>query len=232
MLLSNFGFYTSFKPQAQPAPPPKMSVPFDYKSQSAYDFFLEMGPLANASEKYFKNEQWMWNDQLKHATYDEYWKARDLSRHMKKIQCAVMTVGGWFDAEDLSGPFKTYRAIEENNPGIPNMLVIGPWVHGGWSRQDGDRLGHVSFAAKTGEYFRDHIQFPFFEQYLKGKVDAKLPEAFVFETGTNVWRQYEAWPPRGTQARTLYFGPNGKLSFDEPTDERSPISAKYDEYVR
>jgi len=136
-------------------------------------------------------------------------------------------VGGWFDAEDLSGPFKTYRAIEEYNPGTMNMLVVGPWVHGGWGRQDGDRLGHVSFAAKTGEYFRDNIQFPFFEQYLKGKTDAKLPEAFVFETGTNVWRKYDAWPPKGTQAKTLYFGAGGKLSFDAPSEDRQ----SFDEYV-
>lgn len=230
MLAANFGFYSFFKPQAEPAPPQKVSVPFDYKTQSAYDFFLEMGPLANASEKYFKNQHVLWNDQVKHATYDEYWKARDLSRHMKNIKCAVMTVGGWFDAEDLAGPFRTYRAIEENNPDTPNILVVGPWVHGGWSRQDGDRLGHVTFAAKTGEYFREHIQFPFFEQYLKGKGDAKLPEAYVFETGTNVWRQYQEWPPRSTQSKMLYFGPNGKLGFHEPVDA-SNDRASYDEYV-
>ena len=229
MLGANFGFYANFKPQSEPAPPPAFRAPFEYKTQSAYDFFLEMGPLANASEKYFKNENWLWNDQLKHATYDEYWKSRDLSRHMKNIKCAVMTVGGWFDAEDLSGPFKTYRAIEENNPGTVNILVVGPWVHGGWARQDGDRLGHVSFAAKTGEYFRDQIQFPFFEQYLKGKPDAKLPEAYVFETGTNVWRKYEAWPPKGAQVKTLYFGANGKLSFD--ASSQVALDAGFDEYV-
>src|SRR5947209_9762313 len=227
MLGANFGFYTFFKPQSETAPPPKAVVPFDHKTQSAYDFFLDMGSLANASERYFKSESLLWNDQVKHTTYDEYWKARDLSRHMKNIKCAVMTVGGWFDAEDLSGPFKTYRAIEEYNPGITNMLVIGPWVHGGWARQDGDRLGHVTFAAKTSEYFRDQIQFPFFEQYLKGKTDAKFPEAYVFETGTNVWRKYDAWPPKGTQAKTLYFGANGKLSFDSPAEERPA----YDEYI-
>ncbi|MDQ2947697.1 MAG: CocE/NonD family hydrolase [Acidobacteriota bacterium] len=228
MLGANFGFYSNFKPQSEPAPPPNVRVPFDYKTQSAYDFFLEMGPLSNASEKYFRNENWLWNDQVKHATYDEYWKTRDLSRNMKNIKCAVMTVGGWFDAEDLSGPFKTYRAIEENNPGTVNILVVGPWVHGGWSRQDGDRLGHVSFAAKTGEYFRDQIQLPFFEQYLKGNADAKLPEAYVFETGTNVWRKYEAWPPKATAVKTLYFGTGGKLSFDAPKDGGP---ADYDEYI-
>ena len=229
MLGANFGFYSSFKPQSEPAPPPAVRVPFEYNTQSAYDFFLDMGPLANASEKYFKNQNSLWNDQVKHATYDEYWKTRDLSRHMKNIKCAVMTVGGWFDAEDLSGPFKTYRAIEENNPGTVNILVIGPWVHGGWARQDGDRLGHVSFAAKTSEYFRDKIQFPFFEQYLKGKADAKLPEAYVFETGTNVWRKYQAWPPKSTRLKTLYFGANGKLSFDAPP--QVAVDADFDEYV-
>ncbi len=227
MLAANFGFYSSFKPIAEPAPPPRVFVPFDYKSQSAYEFFLDMGPLVNASERYFKSDAWLWNDQIKHAVYDDYWKARDLSRHMKNIKCAVMTVGGWWDAEDLSGPFKTYRAIEEHNPGIANTLVIGPWVHGGWARSDGDRLGHVQFAAKTGEFFRDKIQLPFFEQYLKGKGDAKLPEAYVFETGTNTWRQYDAWPPKQSRSRMLYFGANGKLSLDQPTEQ----TAVYDEYV-
>ncbi len=148
------------------------------------------GRLSNAEERYFKGGNFLWKDQVKHDTYDDYWKARNLAPHMHNVTCAVMTVGGWFDAEDLAGPFKTYRSIEEKNPGIENTLVIGPWVHGGWARGDGDRLGSVEFAAKTGEFFRDQIQFPFFERELKGKGKEKLPEAYVFETGTNVWRRY------------------------------------------
>ena len=103
-----------------------------------------------------------------HTTYDEYWKKRDLSRHMKNIHAAVMTVGGWFDAEDLSGPFKTFHAIDEFNPGAVNTLVVGPWTHGGWSRTDGDHLGDVTFNAKTSLFYRAKIEYPFFEFYLKG----------------------------------------------------------------
>ena len=181
MLAANFGFYSSFKPhgRARASAQNGRSVRLQ-NAERATISFCDMGPLANASERYFKSDAWLWNDQIKHAVYDEYWKARDFSRHMKNIKCAVMTVGGWWDAEDLSGPFKTYRAIEEYNPGIANTLVIGPWVHGGWARSDGDRLGHVQFAAKTSEFFRDKIQLPFFEQYLKGKGDAKLPGSIRF----------------------------------------------------
>jgi putative CocE/NonD family hydrolase len=136
-----------------------------------------------------------------------------------------MTVGGWFDAEDLSGPFNTYNSIEKNNPGIANTLVIGPWVHGGWARSEGDHLGDVEFDAKTSQFFRQQIQFPFFEFYLKGK-GASLPEAYVFETGTNVWRRYDVWPPKEAQAAHLYFHANGLLSFDRPTETEA-----VDEYV-
>ncbi len=226
MLAANFGFYVFFKPFDEPSLPIK-TVPFDFKTPDAYEFYQRMGPLANAEERYFKGGNFLWKDQVKHDTYDDYWKARNLAPHMHNITCAVMTVGGWWDAEDLYGPFKTYRSIEEKNPGIENTLVIGPWVHGGWARGDGDHLGSVEFAAKTGEFFRDHIQFPFFERELKDKGKDKLPEAYVFETGTNVWRQYDAWPPKKSEAKTLYFHAGGKLSFDAPAES----GKAFDEYV-
>ena len=101
-----------------------------------------------------------------------------------------------------------------NNPEIFNGIVVGPWVHGGWARYDGNHLGSVSFASNTGQFFRSQILFPFFEQYLKGGGDAKLPAAYVFETGTNIWRQYPSWPPKNTESKTLYFRENGGLSFE------------------
>ena len=227
MLSANFGFYTFFKQQTEPTPPPKHFVPFDFKTPDGYDFFLKMGPLANAGELYLNSAEYMWADQVKHNTYDEYWRVRNISAHMKNVKCAVLTVGGLFDAEDIAGPYKIYRAVAENNPIAPNTLVIGPWVHGGWAGGDGDKLGNVTFAAKTSEFFRDHIQFPFFEQYLKDKEDAKLPSALMFETGTNVWRRYESWPPKAAQPKTLYFHAHGKLSFDPPTSNNDAP----DEYV-
>ena len=225
MLAANFGFYTSFKAIAEPAPPPKVRVPFDFGTPDGYQFFLQAGSLRELNQRYLKNGNWLFTDQMSHDTYDDYWKARDLSRHMKNIRCAVMTVGGWFDAEDLSGPFKTFHAIQQNNPGTPNSLVVGPWVHGGWARSPGDHLGDVQFAAKTSEYFRAAIQFPFFEYYLKGK-GTGLPKAWVFETGTNVWRKYDGWPPAQGRAKTLYLHAQGKLSFEPPAENEG-----LDEYV-
>ena len=225
MLDANFGFYVSFKPFPEPALPAKNEWESGLDSPDDYDFYLKAGPLADMERTYLHGGNPLYLDQMNHDTYDEYWQVRDLSRHMKNIKCAVLTVGGWFDAEDLSGPFKTYNAIEKNNPGIANTLVVGPWVHGGWARNDGDHLGDVNFDAKTAQFFRTNIQFPFFEYYLKGK-GAAMPEAYVFETGTNVWRKYASWPPPGVQAKTLYFHAGGKLSFDPPTDKEG-----YDEYV-
>ncbi|MGA3263015.1 MAG: CocE/NonD family hydrolase [Terracidiphilus sp.] len=222
MLAANFGFYTFFYPQKQPqTPKPKV----DFGAHDGYKFYLQAGNIANLDKLYLKGSNWLFNDQASHWTYDSYWQSRDLSRHMKNVRCAVLVVGGWFDAEDPSGPFRTFNAINKFNPQTPTTLVEGPWVHGGWSHTDGSHLGDIQFNAKTSEYFRANIQFPFFEHYLKGK-GAAQPKAVVFETGTNVWRNFDAWPPPAAAPKTLYFHEDGKLSFDPPTETRG-----VDEYV-
>jgi putative CocE/NonD family hydrolase len=225
MLAANFGFYTGFKPIPAPATPPKASIPFDFGTPDGYEFYLKAGSLRELNKRYLNEANALFNDQISHNTYDDYWKTRDLSRHLENIKCAVMTVGGWFDAEDLSGPFKTFQAIEKNNPGLPNTLIEGPWTHGGWLTTDGDRLGDVQFAAKTSEFFRTKIQFPFFEYYLRGK-GSPLPKSYVFETGTNVWRTYDSWPPKETHARMIYLQASGGLSFEPPSENEGS-----DEYV-
>jgi len=224
MLSANYGFYVDFLPQKNPMLPTP-SMPYNFGTPDSYKFYLQAGPTENLDKK-FDGTNFLFHDQLVHTTYDDYWKRRDLSRHMKNIHTAVMTVGGWFDAEDLSGPIKTFHAIDEFNPGAVNTLVVGPWTHGGWSIWDGDKLGDVNFGSKTGVFFRSQIQFPFFEYYLKGRNGAPLPKAYVFETGSNVWKRYDAWPPKSAAKKTLYFRAGGKLSFDSPTEK-----AGVDEYV-
>jgi putative CocE/NonD family hydrolase len=225
MLSANFGFYAPFfHPQNGPQTP-KPTVPFDFGTPDSYKFYLEAGNIANLDKLYLKGSSWLFNDQVRHDTYDSYWKARDLSQHMKNVHCAVLVVGGWYDAEDLSGPYRTFNAINKFNPDTPTTLVEGPWVHGGWSRGDGSHLGDVQFNAKTAEYFRTRIQFPFFEHYLKGK-GAAQPKAVVFETGTNVWHNMDVWPPKAATPKTLYFHAGGKLSFEPPTEAKS-----VDEYL-
>ena len=227
MLAANFGFYQYFKPQHVPTTEPSGFTEYNYGTKDGYQFYLHAGSLANGNAVYFNNQNPLYTDQMAHDTYDDYWKVRNLAPHMRNIHCAVLTVGGWFDAEDLSGPFKTYHSIKEKNPGIFNALVVGPWVHGGWARYEGRSLGSANFASNTAQFFRSQILFPFFEQYLKGSGNAELPEAYVFETGTNVWRKYDAWPPKNLQQQTLYFHANGGLSFDAPESTESA----YDEYV-
>ncbi len=224
MLAANFGFYVFFRPQSQPQTP-RPTTAFDFGMKDGYRFYLNAGNIANLDKLYLKGSNWLFNDQMKHDTYDAYWQARDLSRHMKNVKCAVLVVGGWYDAEDLSGPYRTFYAINKLNPDTPATLVEGPWVHGGWARGEGNHLGDAQFQSKTAEYFRANIQFPFFEHYLNGK-GAAQPKAVVFETGTNVWRRLDSWPPKQATARTLYFHAGGKLAFDPPEEARG-----WDEYV-
>ena len=233
-LAANFSFYTVFKPRKGGPSRPERFFRFNVGEPDAYDFYLRMGPLANSNEKYLKNENAYWNYNLDHPTYDEFWQSRALVPHMKNIKPAVLFVGGWFDAEDLAGPLKLFQALEKNGPSAPNTLVMGPWSHGGWSEMDGDTLGNLSFGSKTGEFFRQNIELPFFVLNLKGKGDGlktskegTIPKAWLFETGTNEWRRFDAWPPKEARERALYLGAQGKLSF-EPEPERDP---GFDEYV-
>jgi putative CocE/NonD family hydrolase len=227
MLSANFGFYAFFSPQKTPlsATDAANAPHFSTGTPDDYEFYLKAGSTENLT-KDLKPENWLFNDQLHHTTFDDYWKARNLAPHMKNVKCAVMVVGGWYDAEDLSGPWRTWEAIGKLNPETVDTIVEGPWVHGGWARGDGDHLGDAQFNAKTAEFFRKDIQFPFFEYYLKGKGEA-MPKAYMFETGTNVWHKYDAWPPHGAESKTLYFHANGKLSFEPPATGE----AAFDEYV-
>jgi hypothetical protein len=220
-----FNFISNF---GRPRPKPTaIGLPrFDHKTPDGYKFFLEMGPLANANRKYLKNEIAIWNEWMKHGNYDEYWQAQNVPQHLTRVTPAIMTVGGWFDAEDLYGALNVYKAIEKNNPKTYNTIVMGPWCHGCWARTEGDALGDVRFNSKTAPFYRENIEFPFFLYFLKDKTDPKLPEAYVFETGSNEWKTYDQWPPKNTKVENLYFHPEGKLSFDQPS-----LAASFDQYI-
>jgi putative CocE/NonD family hydrolase len=222
-----FWFYTGFGiPRPQPLNHWQKDV-FTTDNPDGYDFFLKMGSFSNTTEKLFEHKIPFWDTMMAHPDYDYFWQARNSLPHFNNIKPAVMVVGGWFDEEDLYGALNTYKSIESKNSDNQNTLVMGPWFHGGWAGSSGDRLGDISFGSKTSKYYQKNIELPFFNYYLKGKGKLKRPEAYVFETGANEWKQFNEWPPKNTQQRELYFNNNGSLTFN-PSAENNK---QYDEYV-
>ncbi|MBI3286078.1 MAG: CocE/NonD family hydrolase [Burkholderiales bacterium] len=221
-----FGFFSNF---GKPRPLPSASAEwkdYDFGTPDGYQFFLDLGPLSNVNGKHFKDGIPFWNEIVAHPDYDSFWQSRNILPHLKNIKAAVLTVGGWYDTEDLYGPLHIYQAIEKQNPGIQNSLVIGPWTHGGWYRSDGEKVGDAQFGYKTVQTYQP-VEFAFFRHYLKGGDQARLAEAWMFETGANRWRGFEQWPPQASKEQTLYFHADGKLGFTPPTGDEAP----YDEYL-
>jgi putative CocE/NonD family hydrolase len=221
-----FNFLAIFG-QPRPEPTTRWGERFEHGSPDGYQWFLDLGPLRHAEERYFQGRIAFWTEMTRHPNYDEFWQSRDILPHLKRVAPAVMTVGGWFDAEDLYGALNIYRSVEEKNPEVFNILVMGPWPHGGWARSDGESLGDIRFGSPTSVYYRENIELPFFEYFLKGKGRLDLPEAYVFETGTNRWRTFDDWPPAGLRERDLFLGPAGGLSFDPPAQ----TAMQWDEYL-
>lgn len=224
-LSQNFGFLYRL---AQPVEDPlrESAKDFNFGTPDGYEFFLRMGPLANSETVLLKGRSPAWSEFLAHSTYDAFWQARNIRPHLRHVHCAVLNVGGWFDAEDLFGTLETYRWTERQNPGITNVLVLGPWSHGGWGGGTGDKLGPISFHANTAEFYREKIELPFFRHCLKGDTNGSFPEAQVFETGTHQWRKFDAWPPKEAKERKIFLHAGGALTFDAPND-----AAGFDEYV-
>jgi putative CocE/NonD family hydrolase len=226
MLAHRFNFYQNFRQREGGPEPPKTNVPFNMGTPDGYEFFLRMGSLANAEEKYFKHQHPFWTLNVENTSYNEVWSSRAIWKHLKGIKPGVMTVGGWYDAEDVQGPLRTYEFMERNSPPSVNMIVEGPWTHGSWSRGDGDRVGNVNFGTKTGTFYREKVEFPFFLHLLKGKGDGKFPKAWIFETGRNLWHKFDSWPPKNRTPRSLHLAADGKLAWEPPSAKDS-----FDEYV-
>ncbi len=214
-----FNFFARF---GQPRPELTTEWPerFDHGTPDGFQFFLDIGPLARLDERFLKGQIKFWNELIKHPNRDAYWQDRDLLPHLRNTAPAVMTVGGLFDAEDLYGPLHIYRSIEDKNPDVFNILVMGPWQHGGWGRTLGDHLGNISFADETSRYYQKDVEQVFFDHYLKSEPEPStppkdLPEALIFNTGANTWRRFDVWPPSGAQPRALYLADAGGLQ-DRP----------------
>ncbi|MGI4022298.1 MAG: CocE/NonD family hydrolase [Janthinobacterium lividum] len=225
MLVANFGFYPGFTNRQDDKPTQRRGKQFDAGTEDGYNFFLRMGTMKNSNDLYYKDTIRLWNEMLDHPDYDQHWKDRNVLPHLTNIKTATLITGGWYDAEDLYGAINTYKTLVKNNPATPVYFAMGPWVHGGWARGNGDRLGDVSFGAPTAPFYRENIEFKFFSHYLKG-TELDLQPVSTFETGSNQWKNYKTWPPKEVQEKNLYFLPNRKLSFDAPK-----TNASFDSYI-
>jgi putative CocE/NonD family hydrolase len=206
-------------------------------------FYNEMGTLKEGVDKYYKNNFFM-QEMVSHPSYDEFWQSRNLLPHLKRIKHAVMTVGGWFDAEDLAGPLNIYKTIEKNNPKAKNTIVMGPFSHGGWSRDSGKHFHNdIYFGDSIATFYQKNIEYKFFNHYLKEKSKdaAALPEAYMFDTGKKEWHEFASWPPKESSKLNFYFNSNGKLASEKSangayteyySDANKPVpfSINYAEY--
>lgn len=215
---------------AKPVKEPFYAEPY-YDTPDGYAFFLRHGSLADMDAKHFKGKNLLWNDLLEHPTYDETWKARNLRPHLRNIKPALLTVGGWFDAENLFGVLEANRCFEADRAN--NVLIMGPWLHGGWNFSTGAAIGPVQFSSNTAEFYREKIELPFFNFHLKGQGDWKPPKVLSFETGTNRWCEFPSWPPKGTKPLAWYFHAEGRLapSSPSPVPKIGVEETTFDEYV-
>ena len=207
----------------------KENASFRFDAFDTYEWYLRLGPLSTVNEKYLLGKIPTWNDYVAHPNYDGFWQKQAMAPYLTRATVPALHVAGWWDQEDFFGPQKIYETLEPLDRDEVSFFVAGPWNHGGWMRTDGSSLGRIKFGANASKYFREKIQAPFFAHYLKDKGGWAVPEAVTFETGANVWQVYDEWPPRKlTSDRNLYFGEDGRLSFEVPGGEDG---LAFDSYV-
>ena len=225
MLAHRFSFYMGFRNrEGDPAPPPR-TLPFDFGTPDGYDFYLRPGVAGQRRREVLQAPAaHVEHEHRPHHLRPGVAVAGPIWKYLKAIKPAVMLVGGWYDTEDPQGLLRQFDFMEKNTPPA-DMLVMGPWNHGGFARGDGDRLGNINFGSKTGAYYRERIEFPFFLYYLKGRGDGKFPKAWVFQTGMNQWRRFDEWPPREAQPTDLFLDAHGKLAWSRPAE------AGFEEYL-
>ena len=205
----------------------KVITPFTFDQPDLYDWYLKVGSLAHINERYLHGKMPTWNDFASHHSYDSFWQRQAFPRNPGAVKVPTLNVAGFWDQEDFFGPVKIYETLEPSDTQNRNYVVIGPWNHGGWGGATGQKLGAIDFGSATALDYRKNVEAPWFAYWLHDKGTLKLPEATTFESGSNTWQSFDAWPPRkGVTKRPLYFRANKQLSFDAPTD-----NIAFDSYI-
>ena len=201
--------------------------PFAFDQYDTYSWYLSLGSLANADQRYLHGKYPTWNNFVAHPNYDAFWQRESVMQYLDRVTVPTLNVAGWWDQEDFYGPLKIYETLEPHDRKGLNYLVVGPWNHGGWRGRSGQKLGNIDFGDSTSVYFKRNIEAPWFAFWLKDKGTLSLAEATTFEAGANAWRSYQSWPPPPTQAtpRRLYFHAGGRMAFQPPVAADSGFDA-------
>lgn len=196
---------------------------FPFPQFDLYDWYLKLGPLKNVNEKYLHHKIPTWNNFVQHPNYDSFWQNNSPLNYVANAQIPQLHVGGYYDQEDINGPQLMYQHMEKNDKANNNHIVLGPWNHGQWSRDHADSLGKISFGSNTAFWFQA-LQKKWFDYWLKGIGDGNFDEAYCFQTGTNQWKTYTAWPPKQVVIKKLYANANHTASFNKPIAKKGFVS--------
>jgi len=191
---------------------------FAFETYDTYSWYLNLGPLSNVNTKYLLGRIPYWNSIVEHPDYDTFWKREAWVDQLRGATVPNLNVAGFWDQEDPWGPWEIYRRSERSDPNRVNVIVAGPWFHGQWHAAKAESIGSIPFGGHdTAVEFRERIEAPWFRYWLHGSGDRVPWKASTFQTGSNTWRTYGAWPPRSTPTN-LYLRNDRTLSFDPPAE--------------
>jgi hypothetical protein len=193
------------------------------KPRDGFDYFLDRGSFAEDVKKSGSKILPTWKLFLEHPAYDTYWSSRGVEHHLNAVTVPTLTVGGYYDQEDMFGPQIEYSTLQPHDTNHENFLVLGPWRHGSWSGTT-RHLGNIDYGEPIGKEFRAQIEAKFFAHYLKDAPGFDLENTASFQTGSNTWKYYAHFPPKASQPTSLHLQANGLLSF---TDSTTPATTSY-----
>jgi uncharacterized protein len=203
---------------------------FDFETYDTYQWYLDLGPVANINAKYLHGSIPFWNSTVDHPDYDDFWKKEAWVNQLHASTVPDLNVAGFWDQEDPWGPWQIFHHAEERDPDHTNFIVAGPWFHGEWRTPKADSIGIVPFGGhETAREFRENIEAPFFRYYLHEEGEKPAWQASTFQTGSNSWHTYASWPPKESKPTNLYLHADGTLSFTAPSEANGDKA--YREYV-
>jgi hypothetical protein len=192
----------------------------DGKPRDGFDFFLQQGNFAKAVGRSGAKLLPTWKLFLEHPAYDQVWSSRGVQHSLNSVTVPTLSVGGYYDQEDMFGPQIEYSTLEPHDANRHNFLVLGPWRHGSWSSSS-RHLGNLDYTRSIGNEYRAQIEARFFAHYLKDQPGENpsgfdLEDTASFQTGSNTWKRYSHFPPKESQPTSLHLLGAGLLGFNDP----------------